>query len=146
MLFLFSPPFLIDVVIGLNMLELTVDSCAGFFSSLLGISLPFRTTTMRHSYCSVVRHQSALKSRNRGCQIMQLKKKFRRTLAAKTCRLILVQKRSYSYLGNSAFSVATLCEDFVDLHHKATCPSHAVVGKHRDTLSGSCGKCNTLKS
>lgn len=38
-LFLFSPFSLTDAVIGLNMLRLTVDSCVGFFSSSLEITV-----------------------------------------------------------------------------------------------------------
>lgn len=67
-------------------------------------------------------------------------------LAAKPRHLILVQKRSYSYLGNSAFNIAMLCKDFVDICCKAMCPCRAVVGRCSDTLSGSHGKRNTLKS
>lgn len=124
------------------MLLLTVDRCVGFFSSTLEI-------TVCHSYCPAVRHQSTSKKlqRNKDCQIIQfLCIKFRRTLTAKPCHLILVQKRSYSYLGNNAFNIATLCKDFADLHHKVMCACHAVVGKRSDTLSGSHGKPNTLKN
>lgn len=85
-LFLFSPLSLIDAVLGLNMLQLTVDSCVGFFSSILEITVCLSErllhATPTAQLLGTKAHQKKL--RNSGCQIIQFKKKKVQNINCKT--------------------------------------------------------------